>query len=273
MKMSLLSEIIASKHKEIERLEQNKNNILANLANDERSLRFTQALKRNDNDRLRVIAESKRASPSRGLLCENYNPEKIARQYKACGASAVSVLTDNNFFRGQLEHLSQASRAGLPLLMKDFIIHPLQIYQAKNAGASALLLIVRILSQQELKSLFELAYKTGLAVLVEVHNEKELEQALNLDAEIIGINHRDLDTLKINLELSAKLSEKIREHAPKTIVVAESGLENRDAIKKVEKYADAVLVGTAFMQEINLSPLGNSENLGDVEKKWQELFG
>lgn len=221
---------------------------------------FHKALLRSPKDPLRVIAESKKASPSRGLIRPDYDPSLIARTYRELGASAISVLTDREFFSGGIDDISLAKQAGLPILRKDFIVHKNQITTARNYGASAVLLIVRILDDRTLLDLLEYAISLELDVLVETHNEREVLRAMDAGANIIGINHRDLDTLQMDLSLSAKLAPLIRSRCPECIVVAESGVETREGILKMEQVADAVLIGSALMES------------ADISSAWNKLF-
>lgn len=198
-----------------------------------------------------IIAECKKASPSKGVIRANYNPVQIALEYEACGAKAISVLTDVQFFQGSLQDLEQvAKNVRLPVLRKDFLIHEKQILEAKQFGASAVLLIVRILEQSQLISLHSLARSLGMEVLVEVHSVEEAKRAVGAGAEIIGINTRDLDTLEIRPELIAEISSVI----PKEIVVVgESGIQNRNDYLQMLPFVQAVLIGTYFMEADDIS--------------------
>jgi indole-3-glycerol phosphate synthase len=181
---------------------------------------FTAAVARAD--RLNVIAECKRRSPSRGVLRRTYDPVAIARAYEAAGAAAVSVLTEPTFFDGDLDHLRAVRQAvGLPLLRKDFIVCPYQLWEARAAGADAVLLIVAALNAGELESLLGEARAIGLDVLVEVHDEPELDRALGSGAELVGVNNRNLRTLAVDVDASRRLGGRL---PPQVIGVAESGL-------------------------------------------------
>lgn len=198
-----------------------------------------------------IIAECKKASPSKGVIRANYNPVQIALEYEACGAKAISVLTDVQFFQGSLQDLEQVAKSvQLPVLRKDFLVHEKQILEAKYFGASAVLLIVRILEQKQLISLHSLARSLGMEVLVEVHSLEETQRAIDAGAEIIGINTRDLDTLEIRPELIAEISAVI----PKEIVVVgESGIQNRNDYLQMLPFVQAVLIGTYFMEADDIS--------------------
>jgi indole-3-glycerol phosphate synthase len=201
-----------------------------------------------------VIAEVKKASPSKGVIRADFDPEVIARGYAAGGASCLSVLTDKQFFQGGFEVLVQVRQVvDLPLLCKDFILSPYQLYQARAAGADAALLIAAILSDQDMAYLLKVARSLGLAALVEVHDGAELERVLALaGVELIGINNRDLASFHTDLatteQLTALYGEQIR--AKGCLLVSESGLSTRDDLDRVQSAgADAVLVGESLMRQ------------------------
>lgn len=199
------------------------------------------------NGDVRIIAEIKKASPSKGVLRDDFDPVKIALSYREGGASALSVLTDEKFFRGSLSYLRDISIAvDIPLLRKDFIIDPYQVYEARLYGADALLLIVSALAQDELKDLLELTHSLGMSAVVEVHDEAELERALDAGSRIIGINNRDLRTFDVDLGVSARLSRKI---PVGIIAIAESGIRSGADIKKLrEQGLHVFLIGETFMK-------------------------
>ncbi|MFO7629257.1 MAG: indole-3-glycerol phosphate synthase TrpC [Prochlorococcaceae cyanobacterium] len=205
-----------------------------------------------------VIAEIKKASPSKGVIREDFDPEAIARGYAAGGASCLSVLTDKQFFQGGFEVLVQVRQVvELPLLCKDFILSPYQLYQARAAGADAALLIAAILSDQDMAYLLKVARALGLAVLVEVHDAEELERVLALEGvQLIGINNRDLASFHTDLatteQLTARYGEQIR--AKGCLLVSESGLATRDDLDRVlSAGADAVLVGESLMRQSDVT--------------------
>ncbi len=204
---------------------------------------FTAALRKSG---ISLIAEVKRASPSRGRLRPDLDAASLAKTYAASGAAAISVLTDERFFQGSLDDLRAVHRAtSVPVLRKDFVLDPYQIYEARAAGADAVLLIVAILDDALLNDLLALADQLSLAALVEVHNMPELERALVLDPEIIGINNRDLRTFEVDLETTAAL----RPYIPSdTVLVAESGIERPADVARLHAIGvDAMLVGTALV--------------------------
>lgn len=205
-----------------------------------------------------VIAEIKKASPSKGVIRADFDPVAIAKEYAIAGASCISVLTDKQFFQGGFDVLVQVRQVvDLPLLCKEFILSPYQLYQARAAGADAALLIVAILTDQDLAYLLKVAKGLQLAVLLEVHNSEELERALTFDdVQLIGINNRDLASFHTDLatteQLTAIYGSQIR--AKGCLLVSESGLFSRDDLDRVQTAgADAVLVGEALMREEHLA--------------------
>lgn len=205
---------------------------------------FTRAIERTG--RLNVIAECKRRSPSRGILQAHYDPAAIALGYERAGAAAVSVLTEPTFFDGSLDHLIAVRRVtSLPILRKDFIIDPYQIFEARAAGADAILLIVAALLPSDLKRLHQAATDAGLDVLVEIHNLSEVAVALEAGAAIVGVNNRSLRTLEVDTEVSHCAIELLSDHV---LAVAESGLKTRDDLRVLSAAGyDAFLIGERFM--------------------------
>ena len=194
-----------------------------------------------------VIAEIKKASPSKGVIREKFYPEEIARSYEKGGAACLSVLTDVDFFQGHDEFLQQARNATkLPALRKDFTIDPYQIWEARALGADCILLIVAALEETQLRELNACAIEAGLDVLVEVHNADELQQALRLDNKLIGINNRDLHTFNTTLNTTYELLAMIPDNR---IVVTESGIHSIDDVKAMRGHGvNAFLVGETFMR-------------------------
>lgn len=197
-----------------------------------------------------VIAEIKKASPSAGVIRADLDVSAIARSYEKGGAAAVSVITEEDFFQGNLQYLRQAREAcGLPLLCKDFIINPIQVLVARAAGADALLLLAAVLDDDSLVSLLAAARSLGMACLVEVHDENELTRVLATDARIIGINNRNLKTFEVKLETTLRLSPLV--HSDR-IVVSESGIHERADLESLAvSGVSAVLVGTSLMRAID----------------------
>ena len=205
-----------------------------------------------------VIAEVKKASPSKGVIREDFDPVAIAQGYAAGGASCLSVLTDKQFFQGGFEVLVQVRQAvELPLLCKDFILSPYQLYQARAAGADAALLIAAILTDQDMGYLLKAARSLGLTVLVEVHDAAELERVLALDGvQLIGINNRNLATFETDLAVTEQLTQRYGEQirAKGCLLVSESGLFSRDDLDRVQSAgADAVLVGESLMRQTDVT--------------------
>jgi indole-3-glycerol phosphate synthase len=216
--------------------------------------------------RIALIAEVKKASPSAGVICPDFDPVRIAKAYEAAGASCLSVLTDEKFFQGSLEYLRQIRAAvKLPLLRKDFIIDERQILEAIEWGADAILLIVAILTDAQLAGFHALATEAGLAALVEVHDEAELERALSISPALVGVNNRNLKTFKVDLatteQLAARLfSSPVTRHP--SLLVAESCIHTRADVERLQRCgAGAILVGESLMKQ------------GDIGAKVRELMG
>lgn len=206
-----------------------------------------------------VIAEIKKASPSKGVLREHFKPAEIAASYETCGATCLSVLTDVDFFQGADEYLQQARAAcQLPVLRKDFVVDPYQLWEARALGADAILLIVAALEDSALRDLLQLAGELGLDALVEVHDTEEMERALATPAPLIGVNNRNLRSFETNLDTTLALK---RDFPEDRLLVTESGIHSRDQVKRMHT-ADvhAFLVGEAFMKA------------NDPGEKLRELF-
>ena len=197
-----------------------------------------------------MIAEVKKASPSKGLIRPDFAPADIARSYAAGGAACLSVLTDRQFFQGALSYLQQARAAcSLPVLRKDFIISPWQIFEARAAGADAVLLIAACLDDAQLAELLALAHALGMAALLEVHDGAELERALRLDAPLIGINNRNLRTFEVSLHTTLGLRARV---PAERLLVTESGIHTRDDVQTMRAAGvHCFLVGERFMRAAN----------------------
>jgi indole-3-glycerol phosphate synthase len=210
---------------------------------------FAKALR---HDHVALIAEVKRASPSKGVFLHEFDPVAIARTYADNGASAISVLTDEKFFQGHLDYLAQINQAvTIPTLRKDFIIDPYQIYAAKRAGASAVLLIVAALADTQLADLHALVQSLGMTALVEIHNQAELDRALKIDATVLGINNRDLKTFAVDLKTTARIAARVPDHVT---LVAESGLKSvTDVARMGTLGAHAVLIGEGLVTSGNMA--------------------
>jgi indole-3-glycerol phosphate synthase len=207
------------------------------------------------DDCVKLIAEIKKASPSRGIIRHDFNPLKIAQTYASSGAAAISVLTEPKYFQGSIDYIKRIKDAlgdkRIPLLRKDFIFDPYQIYQSRAYGADSLLLIVAILKPGELRKLLSLSHQLGMKCLVEVHNEDELEVALGSGAEIIGINNRDLNTFEVNIATTERLRPLIPSDR---IVISESGISNGHDMERLKEWGvNAALIGEALMSSPDIA--------------------
>src|SRR5512140_639383 len=268
---NILETIVAEKRLEVARLtagELSADTLRKAVLQRESPLRdFLGALRQPRKGQLALIAEVKKASPSAGVICPDFVPVRIARAYDSAGADCLSVLTDEKFFQGSLKYLKQIREAvPLPLLRKDFIIDERQILEAIQWGADAILLIVAILKDEQLRRFHALARAAGLAVLVEVHDEAELDRALGAGVELAGVNNRDLKTFKVDLGTTERLSRRLqsspgaKQEAP--LLVAESGIHTRADVERLGRCGvRAVLVGESLMRH------------GDVAGKISELLG
>ncbi len=255
----MLDRIIAQKREEVEHGKKSMplSSLEERIAQRKAPLDFVLAL---GGDCTRLIAEVKRASPSRGVLCPNFNPVELAKNYAKGGAAAISVLTETNYFEGSIDHLAAIrEEIELPLLRKDFIFDPYQVYESCAYGADALLLIVASLSQEQLEELLSLSHSLGLNCLVEVHSEDEVERTLLLtQAKIIGINNRDLNTFTVDINTTRRLRPLIPRER---IVVSESGIRSRSDVEKLKGWGvNAVLVGEALV------------TTGNIQTKMKELI-
>ena len=243
----ILSKIINEKRKEIERSRiQLPEQKLKELTG---KMYTKSSFKRNISrpHHMNLIAELKKASPQRGIIRGDFNPTKIALTYQAQGAGAISVLTDERFFEGSLKTLKELKeRVTIPLLRKDFIIDEYQIYESLYYGADAILLIANILTEEELTNFYRITKDLGMDVLVEVHNEEDLEKALKTGASIIGVNNRDLNTFKVDLATTQRLVRLIPENKTR---VSESGIRTYEDVMFLKSIGvNAVLIGEAFME-------------------------
>ncbi|MDX1925491.1 MAG: indole-3-glycerol phosphate synthase TrpC [Pirellulaceae bacterium] len=196
---------------------------------------------------IRLIAEVKKASPSKGIIRQDFDPVQIAQAYEAGGASCLSVLTDVDYFQGHLDYLKAVKQAvSLPVLRKDFVIHPYQVFEARVAGADAVLLIAECLSRQELRGLYQLIRELGMIALIELHDPANLDNVINTGTELIGINNRDLTTFEVSLERTIQLRKRIPQDL---IVVGESGIvTHADALKLQTNNIQGMLVGESLMR-------------------------
>jgi|TARA_R110001599_G_scaffold148860_1_gene332613 indole-3-glycerol phosphate synthase len=246
----ILKKILQRKQQEIaERSKRLPINLLQQLAENAEPVRgFVEAIERKlAAGQSAVIAEVKKASPSKGVLREDFRPAEIALSYENGGAACLSVLTDKDFFQGHEDYLKQARTAcQLPVIRKDFIIDPYQVFEARAIGADCILLIVAALDDDQLEQLSQLAIQLDMDVLVEVHNEEELHRALVLNLPLIGINNRDLHTFETSLETTIKLLNFIPDE---TIVITESGILGKEDVTFMREHGvNGFLVGEAFMR-------------------------
>ncbi|MBI4974986.1 MAG: indole-3-glycerol phosphate synthase TrpC [Candidatus Omnitrophica bacterium] len=243
----ILSRIIEEKRREIEEAKRIKPQ--EDLIRETKNICIKSTFKKNISrpHHINLIAEIKKASPSKGILRGDFSPVKIAITYQANGASAISILTDERFFEGRLEYIKKVKEnVSLPVLRKDFFIDEYQIYETVAAGGDAVILICEILSTNEIIKFNELAHSLGLDCLVEIHNEEDLEKALAAGANIIGINNRDLHTFRVDIGVTQKLARLIPKD--KTIV-SESGIKSYEDVMFLKSLGvNAVLIGEAFME-------------------------
>ncbi|MFA0730495.1 MAG: hypothetical protein LKKZDAJK_002407 [Candidatus Fervidibacter sp.] len=247
--MSILQHIVEVKRREVaERQRQTPLSALRQRLADAPFVRpFAKALKRRSDEPLRLIAELKKASPSKGVFRSDFDPEALLHAYENSPASALSILTDEPFFQGSLDYLRLARRRTTkPLLRKDFLIDAYQLYEARANGADAVLLIVAALTKDALQDLLVLARELGMDALVEVHTEVELETALSVGATLIGINNRNLQTFVVDLATTLRLRPLIPDGC---VIVSESGIETREQVRMLEEAGiDAILVGETLVR-------------------------
>lgn len=255
----ILSKIIEEKRRIIElaKLSRPKAELMKEACKIELHGAFRKSLSRAHH--INLIAEIKKASPSKGVIREDFNPVKIAVTYQANGASAVSVLTDEKFFHGKPEYIKAVKDSiSLPVLRKDFIIDEYQIYESVVLGADAILLIADLLSDSELAGFYQLAVSLGLDVLLEVRSEEDIEKAIAAGGDIIGINNRDLHTFKVDLTMTQRMIGLIPAHK---IIVSESGIKSYEDVMFLKSLGvNAVLIGETFMEA------------GDIASKMREIM-
>ncbi len=247
--MSILNEIITYKREELSATKSSVSlsDLQSRIGDSGPTKSFKSALKRNKGEAIKLIAELKKASPSKGLIRSDFDPSRIASIYDKNQVAAISVLTEHRYFQGSLDFLNQARKATeKPLLRKDFIVDSYQVYEARANSADALLLIAAALEKSQLSDLYGLANELSLDCLVEVHNWKELDTALSCGAEIVGINNRNLKTMDISLNITLSMLKDIPDDR---IVVSESGIGTRADVELIEETrTDAILVGTTIMK-------------------------
>ncbi|MEH6943397.1 indole-3-glycerol phosphate synthase TrpC [Bacillus sp. JJ722] len=255
---SILQRILDEKKKEVERLKQES---IPDVSRTPLSLKASIKKKAP----IGIIAEIKRHSPSKGALHENVNPVEQAKQYERAGAAAISVLTDEPFFKGRFADLEAVREAvNIPILCKDFIIDPIQIKKAKSVGADVILLIVAALSQAKLQALYMEAKQQGLEVLVEVHDEEELQRAVEIGAEVIGVNNRNLSTFEVSLANTEKMAQSSL--LTNQLLISESGIVTREDVRVVKQVgANGILVGETLMKSSNIAKTMAELSLQETE--------
>jgi indole-3-glycerol phosphate synthase len=263
MMNDILKKILDVKKEEVAELQKNfpLNQLKEKISSLPKTRDFTRAIRNHIlNHQLAVIAEIKKASPSQGVIRENFDPVSIALSYQKAGAACLSILTDRKFFQGSPDYLQQVREVcDLPLLRKDFIIDAYQIYESRAIGADCILLIVSALSDEQLAEFSDLARELGLAVLIEVHDAEELTRALALNSPLIGVNNRNLKTFQVDIQTTLSLSKQLTDEH---ILIAESGIHTRADVKLLrDQHVNAFLVGESLMR---------AENPGG---KLQEIFG
>jgi len=258
---ALLGEIVATKRADVHRRKSRRalQELKSRIADAEATRPFQAALEREGDEVPRLIAELKRASPSKGLIRKDFRPLEIAQIYEKGGASAISVLTEVHYFLGNPSYLSQVrAKVALPLLQKDFILDEFQLYEARAWGADAVLLIAALLEPRQMKDYSDLARGLSMEVLVEIHTEKELECVVEW-APVIGINNRDLETFETDIETTFRILPEI---PLDRVVVSESGIASRADMARLGRAGlNAVLIGESFMAE------------KDIEAKMNALLG
>ncbi|HXX57722.1 MAG TPA: indole-3-glycerol phosphate synthase TrpC [Thermodesulfovibrionales bacterium] len=251
--MSVLHAIAEKKRERLDDRKRNvsRNELKARIQEVEKPRDFTAAVRRGAG-RIRIIAEIKRASPSRGLIKKDFDPGQVASVYEEKSVDAVSVITEEDFFLGDLRYIEAVKRiVTRPVLRKDFIVDEYQIYESKAYGADAVLLIGALLEKAQAGEYLDLCGELGLSVLFEVHDFRELEGALRLDTDIIGINNRDLKSLAVDMETTFLLK---REIPPDRITVSESGIKTRDDVQRLDAAGiDAMLIGTSLIESRDIA--------------------
>jgi len=246
--MNILEKICEIKFEEVKKLK--KKNSFDNSMKPIKSF-FLEKLKKKNNSNFNIIAEVKKKSPSKGLLCNDFDPVKISKAYQKAGVDCLSILTDKKFFGGEISYISKIKKkVNLPILRKDFIIDEFQIYESHFFKVDCILLIFSILTDKQISNFYNLAKSLGMDVICEIHDESELKRAIRLDVECIGINNRNLKTLEVDIKNFIELSQQI----PKNVFkICESGISNNSQLFELTKYgADAFLIGENLMKSENI---------------------
>ena len=251
--MSILSQIKATKIREVNKLDKNqleydRQNFLKSAQNNQR---FTNSLKNSGDKLYTLIAEIKKASPSKGIIREDFNPKELAISYEKGGASCLSILTDVNYFKGSNKYVAEIKKVvSIPILRKEFMIDPLQAIESKNLGADCILIIIGMNSIEDNKKIESMAMDIGLECILEVHSLEELEATKHFSSNIIGVNNRDLNTFITDIETTIKLLP----HVPKNkTIISESGLSEKSDLEWLAKMGvSSFLVGESLMKQNNV---------------------
>ena len=251
--MSILSKIKLTKIREVNELDKNqleydRQNFLKSTQNNQR---FANSLKNSGDKLYTLITEIKKASPSKGIIREDFNPRKLAMSYEKGGAACLSILTDAHYFKGSNEYITQIKEVvSIPILRKEFMIDPLQVIESKNLGADCILIIIGMNSVEDNKKIESMALDIGLECILEVHSLEELEATKHFSSNIIGVNNRDLNTFITNIETTIKLLP----HVPKNkTIISESGLSEKSDLERLAKLGvSSFLVGESLMKQNNV---------------------
>tara|TARA_Y100001970_G_scaffold138324_1_gene170236 strand:- start:80 stop:874 length:795 start_codon:yes stop_codon:yes gene_type:complete len=249
-----LEKIIADKKKSIDEYKKTFTikDLKTKISSYKNYLNFKEKLKNNE---ISVIAEIKKASPSAGIIVENYDPVKIAKQYLNSGASCLSILTEENYFQGHLDHIDKVKKeVKLPVLCKDFFIDPYQVYLAKSFGADAILIILSAINEKTAKEIYNAAEKLNMNTIIEVHVDKEAEKALDYKNAIIGINNRNLKTLKTDINITYNLHKTLGKHSGP--LVCESGIKSEEEVEDIVKKTkiNNFLIGESLLKDLDQNP-------------------
>ena len=248
---NILDKIIADKKNSVESYKKSHplEKIKKNISQFNNFISFKDKLTKN---KINVIAEIKKASPSAGIIVENYNPKEIARKYLKSGASCLSVLTEENYFKGKLEHIEEVKKeVKLPILCKDFFVDPYQVYLAKSFGADAILIILAAIDEKTSKDIFSVAEELNINTIVEVHTQEEAKKALYFKNSIIGINNRNLKTLETDLKTTYDLHKDLAKHEGP--IICESGIKSEKEVEEIVKKTkiNNFLIGESLLKNIN----------------------
>ena len=249
--INTLKKIISDKRENIEKYKKSHTieDLQKKISSYKNYLNFKDELKKNE---ISVIAEIKKASPSAGIIVENYDPVAIAKQYFNSGARCLSLLTEENYFKGKLEHIDNVKKeVKLPILCKDFFVDPFQVYLAKSFGADAILIILAAIDEKTAREIYSVAEELNISTIVEVHTGEEVKQALNFKNAIIGINNRDLKTLKTDIKTTYDLHNMLVGHSGP--IVCESGIKSEKEVEEIVKKTkiNNFLIGESLLKDLN----------------------